>query len=135
MSDLVRLSSAMPADDELNGLDALADQLNDEPGVLRVALITFDAGKIVYSVDNDVHIPYVRIRAFEPVGTVTDVPASLRKALASAREKRTGKVPLPIEAVTVPKPGDDDDPDVGNVVHLGRNDVTEDVMVFEGGEA
>lgn len=115
MSDLVRLSSAMPADDELNGLDALADQLNDEPGVLRVALITFDAGKIVYSVDNDVHIP-------------------LRKALASAREKRTGKFPLPIEAVTVPKPGDDDDPDVGNVVHLGRNDVTEDTYVFEGGD-
>ena len=132
MSDLVKLSAALPADDELNGLDDLADQLNSDPTQLRAALITFDVSKIVFVPAEDRHVPYVRIRAMEPLGGLDEIPKAVLKQIALARERRTGKTPLPIDAVTVPKAGDDDDPDIGDVEpHLGRGDVSDDLYIYE----
>lgn len=99
MSDSVKLSSALAKDDEVNGLDGLADELVENPKQIRVAVIYFDVAKIVDKTDDDSRIPYARIRRFEPIGTVDEVPDKLRDLLQQAVEDRTGKTPLPFGEV------------------------------------
>ena len=99
MSAVVRLSSKLAGDEETNGLDALAGDLVDNPDILRVAIVIFDAAKVTYDTDTHAHLPTVRLRRFEPVGTVTDASKAIRVALAEAAEKRTGRTPLPIDVV------------------------------------
>lgn len=95
MSDAVKLSAKLAKDDEFNGLDSLAAELINDPRQIRVALIYFDCCKIVDNTDDDTRTPYARIRRFEPIGDVDEVPDDLRKLVQQAVEDRTGKAPLP----------------------------------------
>jgi len=101
MSALVRLSSKLAADPELNGLDAQRGDLVDEPDQLRAAIVWYDTQKVTIDTDSDEHIPTVRLRRIEPLGLISQVPAAVRDAVDVAVEKRTGRTPIPFEDVTV----------------------------------
>jgi hypothetical protein len=100
MSALVRLGAKMPADIDTNGLDDLVDELTSEPSTIRVAVCWFDVSKITLDTDSDAHIPTVRIRRFEPLGTVDAVDPAIVTAVQSAHQQRTGREPLPFDVVS-----------------------------------
>lgn len=99
MSEQVKLSAKLAGDDDLNGLDALADDLINDPTTPRIAVCWFDVQKIVQSVDDDSEVPYVRIRRFEPIGTAAEMPEGLRAVVEQAAEQRTGKAAIPFDQV------------------------------------
>lgn len=99
MSDKVKLVGKLAGDDDLQGLDSMADELLDNPEQVQVAVIHFDVSKIVEDTDEHNRVPYVRIRRFEPVGDVDNAPDELQRIVTQAVEDRTGKAPLPFDAV------------------------------------
>lgn len=101
MSAVVKLSSKLPGDAEINGLDSRAGWLEDNPDELLVCIAYVDTQKLTIDTDTGEHVPTVRIRRIEPLGTLPEVPTSVREALAAAEEKRTGRSALPFEIVEV----------------------------------
>lgn len=101
MSAVVTLSSKLPGDGEINGLDAQAKWLEDNPDELLVAIVFLDTQKLTIDTDSGDHVPTVRIRRIEPIGTVADVPKSVRQVMGAAEEKRTGRKAIPFEIVEV----------------------------------
>lgn len=99
MSEQVKLSAKLAKDDEFNGLDQLAVEMINDPHQVRVAVVWFDTVKIVDNTDEETRVPYARIRRFEPIGNVEDVPAELQQLVQGAVEARTGKAPLPFGQV------------------------------------
>jgi len=106
MSDTVKLSAAMPADVETNGIDALAAQLVDDPEQIRVAVLWFDTVKVTELTDSGSRVPTIRVRRIEPIGNVDAVPVEIRKLVDEATQTRTGRVPLPFDEVEVDLAGD-----------------------------
>lgn len=101
MSAIVKLSSKLPGDPEINGLDAWADWLckaNTEP---LIAVVYIDSAKTTKDLDNGTEVPTARIRRIEPLGVVGDVSDAIRAAVATAEQERTGRTPLPFETLTV----------------------------------
>lgn len=109
MSKSLRLSSALPGDERINGLDALAGKLAEDPRTVICAIVWFDVAKVESYPET---VPTVRIRRVEPLGSPTEVPAEVVEAMQRAEELRTGATPLPMHALDVPeperKPADDD---------------------------
>lgn len=99
MSSIVRLSSKLPGDEDFNGVDAIAIDLEKDPDTIRVAVVFYDVAKITYDVDAGAHVPTIRVRKFEPISTVADVPTDLRVIVDQAIELRTGRKPLPLDQV------------------------------------
>lgn len=99
MSEQVKLSSKLAKDDEFNGLDQLADDMIANPHQVRVAIVYFDTVKVVTNTDEDQETPYARIRRFEPIGNVEQIPDDLQKMIQQAVADRTGKTPLPFGQV------------------------------------
>lgn len=99
MSAVVKLSSALPADDELNGLDDTAADLLADRRTIRAAVVLYDTAKVVEKTDDDTVVPYVRIRKFTPLGKASEVPAALQKMITKADHDRTGREPLPFDSV------------------------------------
>lgn len=108
MSATVKLSSKLPADVEVNGLDAYADHLLEHPDELLVAIVYFDSPKEIVDHDEHSRVPVARVRRVEPLGTIPEVPQSVRDAMADAEADRTGRTPLPFEVVTVTRSADPD---------------------------
>lgn len=101
MSALVKLSAAMPGDPEINGVDAWAEWLENNPDDLLVAVVYLDTKKVTIDTDTGDHVPTVRVRRIEPLGPISGVSATVRKAVAAAEQERTGRSPLPFEIVEV----------------------------------
>lgn len=99
MSAAVKLSSALAGDENLNGLDAMADELIADRKTIRVAVIWFDTVKVVEKTDDDTRVPYARIRRLVPLGKADEVPAELQRLIQRADEARTGNAPLPFGSV------------------------------------
>ena len=101
MSDLLKLSSALPGDSEINGLDRLADALVEDPeGQTITAIVTFDVKDVRYVVEKGIHVPTIQVRRAE--GWLTeDTPTPVRDALIAAGEKRLNKAPLPFGVLEV----------------------------------
>lgn len=99
MSDTVKLSSALPKDDELNGLDDTAEELIADRRTIRAGFVLYDTAKVVEKTDDDTTVPYIRFRKFVPLGKASEVPASLQKLILKADQDRTGREPLPFDAV------------------------------------
>lgn len=108
MSAVVKLSSKLPGDPTINGLDAYADHLLNEPDELLVAVVYFDSPKELVDHEADTRVPVARIRRIEPLGPIADVPRGVRDAVAVAEEERTGRKALPFEVVVPPKSADPD---------------------------
>lgn len=101
MSAVVKLGSKMPGDFEVNGLDALVDDLVDNPAQLRAAFVVFDVQKITDNTDDGSRVPTVRVRRFEPLGKADEISAAIREAYTQAVEERTGRKALPLDIVEV----------------------------------
>lgn len=101
MSAAVKLSSAMPGDFETNGVDAMAQELVDDPKTLRCAVVWFDTKDVKIDVDTGDHVPTIRVRRIEPLGDADDVTKSIRAEVEKAMEKRTGRTPIPWDVVEI----------------------------------
>ena len=99
MSAVVKLSSKMPGDPTINGLDHYAGDLIADPEVIRVAVVYYDTVKVTHDTDSRTDVPTIRVRRIEPLGDLEEVPQAVRKAVAAAEEKRTGRSPIPFEIV------------------------------------
>lgn len=97
MSNTVKLASALPANEEFNGLDYERDALLEDPKHLRVAVVVYDVQKVVENTDEGLRVPYVRLRRFEPMGPIQDSDPTVRDLVEKAVTQRTGRTPLPLE--------------------------------------
>lgn len=101
MSAVCKLSPKLPGEKEINGLDSMVPELLDDPEALLVAVVYLDVRNIVEDIDAGTRVPVVRVRRIEPLGHMSDVPDTVRKAVAKAEEKRTGRKAIPFEIVEV----------------------------------
>lgn len=99
MSAITKLSTKLPGDETINGLDSWSSWLEDNPTDLLVAVVYLDVQKVTIDTDTKDHIPTVRVRRIEPLGPVTGVSETVRKAVAAAESERTGRSALPFEIV------------------------------------
>lgn len=99
MSAYVKLGSKLPGDPEINGLDDRAQWLEENPDEPLVCICYLDVQKLTIDTDSGAHVPTVRVRRIEPLGTIDEVPQAVRKVMAAAEEARTGRTPLPFETV------------------------------------
>lgn len=97
MSAKVKMSGALPGNDEINGLDAIADQLVETPEKLRLCLVWLDVQYVRDVTDTGERIPVTRIRRIEVAGDADNAPQELKDLVLRLNEKRTGKTPLPID--------------------------------------
>ena len=100
MSAIVKLSSKLPGDPEINGLDSLHKELLEDPHQV-VCCITWmkvkDVRRIIEGPDDTpAEVPTVEIARIEPINVVDRVPTAIQKLAAELYEKRTGRDPLPM---------------------------------------
>jgi hypothetical protein len=105
VSAKVRLAGALPGDEEINGLDAIASKLIEQPERLRLCLVWVDVRKIEDMTDTGERIPVARVRRIEYAGDAKDAPQELRDLALRLYEERTGKSPLPIDQLARPTDG------------------------------
>ena len=104
MSQNVRLSSKLPGEEEINGLDHLATAGNlHDPETPICCVVWVVPSKITEDLATGVRVPTVEIRRIEPIGRPSQVPQAIIDLAAELYEKRTGKNPLPFGALIVPK--------------------------------
>jgi hypothetical protein len=101
MSETVKLAAKMPKDFEMNGLDAQAEALIDDPKTLRCGVVWYDTRDVNINTDTGAQVPTVRIRRFEPLGDADDVSKAIREAVGEAIQARTGRAPIPWDIVEV----------------------------------
>lgn len=101
MSAVCKLSTKLPGDAEINGLDSRVPELLDDPEKLLVCITYLDVRNIVENIDEGTRVPVVRVRRIEPLGTLDEVPESVKKAVATAEQKRTGRKAIPFDIVEV----------------------------------
>lgn len=101
MSATVKLSSKLPGEVDINGVDYLVDELVKDPEAIRVGVVFFDVVKVIKDVDAGTAIPTIRVRRLEPIGDVTNAPDAIRKIVDEAMETRTGRKALPFDQVEV----------------------------------
>lgn len=103
MSAIVKLSSRLPGDEEINGLDYERDRLLADPDQIVCAMTWLkvkDIRRIIERRDDEPHeIPTVEIARIEPIGSPGKLPAEVVTLIAKAYEARTGRRPLPIDQV------------------------------------
>jgi len=116
MSEKIALSSKLPGEPDINGLDALHDAIINDPERVVVAIVWLDCPKITKEIGptGSSERPTMRVRRIEPIGEPEELPAELVRLVQAAQEQRTGKIPLPIDVVEVPR---------HEVVDEGRDDV------------
>lgn len=102
MSATVRLSSKLPGDEEINGLDAHVSHLFDSEEV-TVALVWLVPSKVTEDLETGARVPTVEVRRIEPIGPVSDTPDEIRKLAADLYEKRTMRNPLPFDSLVAPE--------------------------------
>lgn len=102
MSALIKLSSKLPGDDEINGLDSLAEQLVQDPEQVVCVLAWLVVPKVTHDVPTGADVPTVEVRRIEPIGTVANTPAAVQQLAAELYERRTGRNPLPFAQVVGP---------------------------------
>lgn len=128
MSDLLKLSTALPGDQEINGLDALAAALVEDPSRMVCAVLILDVKDVRYITDVEAHVPTMRFRRGE-AWLVDETPEEVRLAMVQRSEERTGRTPLPFGEVETKK-ADKDRPDPHDCDHVDftvERDYLEDV--------
>ena len=103
MSLKIKLLSKLPGDEAVNGLDAFAESLAENPRPLFVAgwidcqevSLKYEGGSLV------AEVPKVFVRRIEVLGDdVKSVPKAVQDAVLEAERQRTGRTPLPFGELT-----------------------------------
>ena len=89
---MTKLASALPKDNDLNGLNALSRHLVDQPERSHIIVAVIDCSKIETIIDTGDVEPTVRILRVEAVNDASSKDAEAM--LAAALEKRTGRTVL-----------------------------------------
>jgi len=116
MSNSLKLSTALPGEDEINGLDGLADELVADPSRMICAIIICDVKDVRYITDLEAHVPTLRFRRGE-AWPLADTPEAVRIAMIQRSEARLGRTPLPFGAVAVAKVDGKDRPNPDDCDH------------------
>lgn len=143
MSATVKLSSRLPGDPEINGLDSLHGRLiTDDTPILCLAWVV--STKVVRDLNTDEEVPTVEVRRIEPIASVHAVDQSIVDLAASLYEKRTGRNPLPIGGLVSPVGDvdqlteDEDEPvqagEVARTYLAALPDPDADVFVYDAGD-
>lgn len=101
MSNIAKVSGALPADDNRNGLDAQVANLVNDPHTLRVAFVVYRTVKKVEDTETGVVVPTIGFTRFEPVCTLDELPEDLKERMLDAAAKRTGAEPLPLDTTEI----------------------------------
>lgn len=101
MSAVVKLGSALPADFEMNGLDAQAQALIEEPLTLRCAVVWYDAPTSEKNAEKGTEVPKIQFRRFEPLGDADEVTNAIKAEVNKAIAARTGRQPIPWDITEV----------------------------------
>ena len=91
----VRLAGALPKEDDVNGLQALATRLVHDPGQV-LCVVVADVASLKTDLDSGEVIPTLRLRLVEPV--LREEDSNLLLDLARrAHADRTGQTVLPLD--------------------------------------
>jgi hypothetical protein len=102
VSQLVRLSSKLAKDPEVNGLDDHAVSLAQDPHQVLCAIAWFTVSKVTTDVETNEAVPTVMIKRIEPIALVDSVPADVVELALKLYTERTGKQsPLPFAVTEV----------------------------------
>lgn len=113
MSAVVKLQAKLPADVDMNGLDATVSQLLADPEKLQAAVIFYNVSKITVTPETGTEIPTIVPRRFEPIGEAGKIGEAVTEVMMQAAAKRTGREPLPIDTVEVVEQGPLSDAEAG----------------------
>lgn len=109
MSALIALSSKLPGDKEVNGLDSLHASIVENPRQVICAFVWLDVPKITVDTEDDdedrAQRPTVRVRKIEPFGAVEKVPSEVIELMTRLAEARLGHVPLPFDELRPQRSG------------------------------
>ncbi len=92
----VKMASALPKADEMNGLGVVAEAAVADSDIKIVAVVVLDCKAITHDVDSGEDVPTFRVRRIEPIGRDDD-RAALGRIANRAFESRTGKTVLPLD--------------------------------------
>lgn len=99
MSEKLKLASALPGDDTVNGLDAFAEALATKPdGTTITAVVTFDVRDVRYAVKTGLEVPTIEVRRAEAWLT-EETPQAVRDAMVARGEERLNRTPLPFGVI------------------------------------
>lgn len=107
MSKMVKLSAALPGDEQNNGMDEYVDELIKNPRTIVAAVVMLDVPQIIDDTESGTRVPTIRIRRIEPLGPAKDVDPKFVKLFQTLVEQRTGAAPLPFGADFEVEAGDD----------------------------
>lgn len=103
MSKLVKLSSRLPGDEEINGVDHLAGQLVSDPDQILVVIAWIKVRKIEKIIETGDEmpdeVPTIEIARIEPIDQVQRVPKDIIEMAARLNEARTGHRALPFDEI------------------------------------
>jgi len=91
-----KIASKLPKSEEVNGLNAITDELVDHPDRFHVAVVVLDCSKVTTEIDTGDSVPTARIRRIEIIDRPDD-KKRLQELATRALETRTGKTVLPLE--------------------------------------
>lgn len=113
MSATIKLSSKLPGDPEINGLDSISHRFIDDPEDVIVAIVWLKTVKTeTYSErgdDQPEEVPTVRLARVEPIGGIESTPSSITKLAADRYRTRTGRDPIPFDQVIGSRRDDDEE--------------------------
>lgn len=97
----MKLRAKLPGNEDLNGLDALIEELIEDGATPRAAFLIYDVQKVVEDVATGERSVVIEVRRVEPISKLSEVPGPIRQAFLELAEKRGGKQPLPFDQVDV----------------------------------
>lgn len=116
MSNALKLSTALPGDDEINGLDVLAEPIVTDPSQMICVVAVLDVKDVRYITDLEAHVPTLRFRRGE-AWPLSETPEAVRVAMIERAEQRLGRTPLPFGEVLAKK-ADNDKPQPDDCDHV-----------------
>lgn len=96
MSAKLKLTSKLPGNEDINGLDAKVDEFLATPEKVRLVLGWVDVKEVHDVTATGDRIPVLQWRRLELVGEADNAPPELKELALRLYEERTGKAPLPI---------------------------------------
>lgn len=99
MSATVKLSSKLPGEEAINGLDGIVKTLLETPERVMVSLVWHDVVDVNHRVATGEDVPKVEVRKWIPIGPADEIPQELVEFALRKDEERLGKSPLPFDSV------------------------------------